>query len=188
MPSPLGKAFDIIELFERPELTALSLAEISRLLDVQKQTLLPHLQALVAQGYLSRLGDDYVMGPRFQRAFVNAVARQMQQLHQHSRQVNGSIRAMLGPLADLAAGLSGQKSPEPSRGAAYQMGVDLAAPGATDQGVTSGPLSPSCPESCDDCPDELYSVCKFSTRLTRQAPECGACPATSTSNEESDHV
>jgi DNA-binding IclR family transcriptional regulator len=120
MASSLGTAFDILELFERPTLVRLTLSEVAEALGVARSTASTTLRDLAEAGYLVRLSEGrealYVMGPRFQLSFANAVLREREGLLALGEQAQRMIRRAAELFGEAGRVLA--DAPEPQRGPA----------------------------------------------------------------------
>ncbi len=106
MSSKLGTAFDILSLFERPTFVRLTLGEVAEALGVAKSTASTTLRDLAAENYLTRDGDAYVMGPRFQAAFANAVLRSQAMLRDEHARVTRSLEAVAGAFTTIGGAMT----------------------------------------------------------------------------------
>ena len=107
MASKLGTAFDALQLFEGPGLVRLSVAEVASRLAISRSTASVTLAALAEEGYLLREGEGsalaYSMGPRFQRAFAQAILRETARLREMRDATARAVDEALGHFGIAAA-------------------------------------------------------------------------------------
>lgn len=105
MNSKLGTAFDLLELFERPTIVRLTVAEAAARIGMSKSTISTTLAALAEERYLARddsgLQPAYVMGSRLRESFANALLRSALELRDRERETRLYVEQLVGPLAEL---------------------------------------------------------------------------------------
>lgn len=143
MASKLGTAFELLQLFERPECVRMSVAEVTAASGLGKSTVSETLAALADEGYLLRIGQGsslrYAMGPRFQEAFANAIAREVARLEQARAAMNAEALIVTEPLRRLAEAIG---AAEPRKGELRMVnGETTAAPTAS---TLLGMAAPEC--------------------------------------------
>lgn len=125
MATRLGTAFDCLQLFEGPGLVRLGVGEVASRAGVSRSTASVTLAALAEEEYLLREGEGsallYSMGPRFQRAFAQAILREVQRLRDLRDATTRAVDEALGHFGiaaaildhtDLEAGRRGDARPD----------------------------------------------------------------------------
>jgi DNA-binding transcriptional ArsR family regulator len=140
MASKLGTAFDCLQLFEGPGLVRLSVAEVASRLAISRSTASVTLAALAEEGYLLREGEGsalaYSMGPRFQRAFAQAILRETARLRDLRDATTRAVDEALGHFGLAAAILDHADLEAARREAATATITDAEA--ADDEGMPDG--------------------------------------------------